>query len=138
MAKNVLKNIKAAPDAKPGRGEATGKPVVKTTDKRGLQSVKAKAAKPDKAVKGLWGIRAGSRKEQVAIALDAAGREAAIRKAESLGIKPGTVKSWIGTWRREGRYVEAVTPKAKAAVKAASEALQDIAADAAAEGCRQR
>ena len=56
--------------------------------------------------KGHRGIRAGSRKEKVAQAYDKNGAEAALKVADSEGIKEMTARSWISAWKRESGEVK--------------------------------
>ncbi|QPC43887.1 hypothetical protein HW532_15035 [Kaustia mangrovi] len=88
-------------------GKATGRKVAKTTTD-GRQAVKA--------TKGYKGHNAGSRKEQVHKAYDQKGHEAAMKLGQKLGLKDGTLKSWMGTWRRDAAKADTTEqPDAKAA-----------------------
>lgn len=48
------------------------------------------------------GHRIGSRKATIRREYDEQGSEAAFTMAAELGLAAGTVKSWIGTWRKGG------------------------------------
>ena len=93
-------------------GKPTGRKVVKVTAAK-RQTVKATKPKPPTKAKGHRGIVAGTKKEQVAKVYDEKGREAAIEKGLALELRETTLKSWIGTWRRED------AAKSKASAKAA-------------------
>ena len=82
-------------------GKAAGKPVTKATvnGRRTVKSAKAKMAKPEIGYKGHF---VGSRKGTVHETFDKAGADEALTHGVGLGLKPGTIKSWIGTWQREG------------------------------------
>lgn len=60
------------------------------------------------SVKGHRNISAGSRKEKIAMAFDNKGPEAALKKADELGVKTTTVRSWFSAWRK----VAAAAPSA--------------------------
>ncbi len=88
-------------------GKAAGKKVVKVV-KAGRQTVEPK---PKGKGKGYRGIVAGTKKEQVAKLYDEKGSEVAFEKGSELGLTSGTLKSWIGAWKREGKS----KPQSKAA-----------------------
>ncbi|RWB60446.1 hypothetical protein [Mesorhizobium sp.] len=123
-------------------GKPEGKPVAKTADKKGRQSVKASKNKTGtkpvvKKTKGEFGVVAGTRKEKVAIELKAKGPEAALALGLKLGLASGTIKSWIGAWKTKGLWkpVEAKPKPAKATkgmetIEQAAEVAADVAAKA--------
>ncbi|OHV61043.1 hypothetical protein LCM4577_15205 [Mesorhizobium sp. LCM 4577] len=123
-------------------GKPEGKPVAKTADDKGRQSVKASENKTGTKrtivakTKGEFGVVAGTRKEQVAIELKANGREAALKLGEKLGLAKGTITSWVGSWKTKGLWkpvVEAKPAKTTKGIKAieqAAEAAADVAAKA--------
>ena len=97
---------------------------------RQVRQVRKDRCKGRPQLKGHRGIRAGSRKEEAAKAFDSkkgkenidSARTYAVEKAESLGIKAGTAKSWIGTWLREDKGPKATkAPKAPKSAKGKAE-----------------
>lgn len=57
------------------------------------------------------GHKAGSRKAAVHLVYDKDGAAAATKKAAELGLAPGTVKSWIGSWGKPQVSKQAPTSK---------------------------
>ncbi len=73
---------------------------------------------PAKGPKGYKNHVKGSRKETVHKVFDEKGRDVAGKKGLNLGLKPGTLVTWFGTWRRADAANG--TGKTKAEVKAGS------------------
>jgi hypothetical protein len=45
--------------------------------------------------------KAGSRKAQVHSVFDSGGPDAALKLGIEMGLKPGTIKSWMGSWKKD-------------------------------------
>lgn len=128
-------------------GKATGtKPVTKTTDKTGRQSVKASENKTGtkpvaaKREKDQFGILAGTRKAEVALAYSKRGPDYATDKAIALGIQKSTVRSWIGQWKKRKLWVEpkpAKASKGMTSIKQAADTAADVAAKVAPEDTKK-
>lgn len=74
---------------------------------------------PNPAViaKGHRNIAAGSRKEKIAMAFDNKGPEAALKKADELGVKATTVRSWFSAWRKVAAAAPTSAPARRRAAK---------------------
>lgn len=46
------------------------------------------------------GHKPGSRKSMVRQEFDKGGFDAALRRGTALGLSPGTIKSWVGSWKK--------------------------------------
>ena len=57
-----------------------------------------------KTPRSTFGVKAGSRKEEVAFALQSKGKSYAIEKGLELDLKKSTLLSWIGLWKRKGHW----------------------------------
>jgi len=115
-------------------GKATGREVeTKTEGKR--QTVKAKPVPPAKGPKGYKNHLKGSRKETVHKVFDEKGPDAAKKKGLDLGLKPGTLLSWSGTWRRaaEANGTGKTKAKGRAKTSARAKARKPVAEDTQAE-----
>ena len=65
-----------------------------------------------KTPRSTFGVKAGSRKEEVAFSLQSKGPTYAIAKGLELDLKKSTLLSWIGQWRRQGHWKDQVVQKA--------------------------
>ena len=88
----------------------------------GRQTVKAKPVPPAKGPKGYKNHVKGSREETVHKVFDEKGRDVAGKKGLDLGLKPGTLVTWFGTWRRADAANGTGKTKAKGRAKTSARA----------------
>ncbi len=116
-------------------GKAPGREVAKTTENGRQQVRRTEPTPPLKGAKGYKNHVKGSRKETVHKVFDEKGRDVAGKKGLDLGLKPGTLVTWFGTWRRADAANGTGKTKAKGRAKtsARAKARKPVAEDTQAE-----